>query len=200
MSRTFRTGDWVLVEPRPEDRSGEWFCHPVSEWEQGDYSHTIYCPESILDQLAFEGYPVIRYDLGGFEVDGQPIYLDIERHIPYTLNRRGHVTPLSLEILRRFVGDSPQRYIGDDGIEYEYWYAPADYRFLCLNLTDVDLEGVVMDCTEVLLREFKVRLPELNGPDGLDDDGVGGDEDAVGALEDEFSNPIQVSWGVDETE
>jgi len=143
---------------------------------------------------------VIRYDLGGFEVDGQTIYLDIERHIPYTLNRRGHVTPLSLRTLRSFVGDNHLRYIGDDGVEYEYWYAPADYSFLCLNLTDADLEGVVMDCTEVLLREFKVSLPELNGPDGLDDDGVDGDEDAVGALEDEFSNPIQVSWGVDVTD
>lgn len=172
--------DWVLVQPRPEDRSGEWFCHPARNWDNGDYTRANYCPEFALALLSTEGQPVVRYDLGPFPSEmGADIYLSTDRHIPYTLNRNNQPIALRLETLQSFVSDSPMRYIGYDGVEYQYSFSPSDHRFVCRNLSDPSLSEEILDCTEVLLQEFSV-----SEPDGIYL------ADADGEMEDELSNPI----------
>jgi hypothetical protein len=186
----FQEGPYVAIQPRPEDRPGEWFCHNRFDWEDGTAFQPIYCPDDILQELHNQGYPVIQYDLGPFEVIGDMVVLEPTRHIPQIVDENGNMASIPLETLRWFAtDDNPQRYIGNDGHEYEYWYSPSDYVFFCRDLT---VDSDEMECTLILLEEFDVETPDTDGPNGMDDDGAGGNIDAVGALEDEFSNPVQI--------
>ena len=169
---------FVMVQPSPEDRADEWYCY-TEESES-----PFYCPPRITAR-----YDMIGADLGPFEVDGREIMLEPLRHVPYVIDEYGQPDVVPLYLLRRFAAEQPMRFIASDGIEYQYRYSTPDRRFYRLNLfTEVDRYGQQAEEEEAsdwILEEFGITVPESGGPDGIDDDGSGGDDDAVCELLDE---------------